>query len=235
MVAGERFDTRHQIGGIGNLAERDDVAVEIVVLVIILIVVMRAGSDIVFGGSSKSRTARGRQSFGYLDHRYGQGASAAMAALAAATRQVRPDQPWSAKRDRRRQAGPRRHERRVSWSIPVCGALGPSAARSGANRPAATASASASARTPSTVMRLRIADQSKALSKGAGRASPDVSIRIWSGRGSSASRRSTVGMKSSATVQQMQPLASSTMFSAGQSGMAQDCGCPHPPPEYRIH
>ena len=56
-----------------------------------------------------------------------------------------------------------------------------------------------------------------------GRASPDVSIRIWSGRGSSASRRSTVGMKSSATVQQMQPLASSTMFSAGQSGMAQDC------------
>ena len=31
-----------------------------------------------------------------------------------------------------------------------------------------------------------------------------------------------VGMKSSATVQQMQPLASSMMFSAGQSGMAQD-------------
>ena len=28
-------------------------------------------------------------------------------------------------------------------------------------------------------------------------------------------------MKSSATVQQMQPLASSTMFSAGQSGIAQ--------------
>ena len=85
----------------------------------------------------------------------------------------------------------------------------------------ALADAEAVAITPSTVIRERIAGQSNALSSGLGRARPEVSIRIWSGRGSRASNVSTVGMKSSATVQQMQPLASSTTFSAGQSGIAQ--------------
>ena len=96
------------------------------------------------------------------------------------------------------------------------------AATSGAKRPAATASASASAITPSTVMRDRISGQSKAFRSGLGRARPEVSIRMCSGCGSSFISCSMVGMKSSATVQQMQPFASSMIFSAGQFGMAQD-------------
>jgi hypothetical protein len=47
-----------------------------------------------------------------------------------------------------------------------------------AKRPAATASASASAITPSTVMRERISGQSNAFSSGFGNANPDVSIRM---------------------------------------------------------
>ena len=75
--------------------------------------------------------------------------------------------------------------------------------------------------TPSTVILDRMSGQSKAFSNGFGNASPLVSITMWSGRGSKAIKASMVGMKSSATVQQMHPLASSMMFSAGQSGMAQ--------------
>ena len=70
-------------------------------------------------------------------------------------------------------------------------------------------------------MRERIAGHSNALSRGLGSARPEVSIRIWSGSGSSCISASIVGMKSSATVQQIQPLASSTIFSSGQLGIAQ--------------
>ena len=111
----------------------------------------------------------------------------------------------------------------VSWSrLSSAARCAATAAGSGAKRPAATASASASAMTPSTVIRDRIAGQSNALSSGFGSARPEVSIRMWSGRWGIAISASIVGMKSSATVQQMQPLASSTMFSAGQLASAQD-------------
>ena len=60
-----------------------------------------------------------------------------------------------------------------------------------------------------------------ACTSGFGSASPLVSIRIWSTRGSRERIRSSAGTKSSATVQQMQPLASSTMFSSGQLAMPQ--------------
>ena len=94
-------------------------------------------------------------------------------------------------------------------------------AKFGANCPDATASISARAITPSTVIRERISGQSKALRRGFGSAKPEVSIKICSGLGLSSIRASIVGIKSSATVQQMQPFASSIMFSAGQSGIAQ--------------
>ena len=67
----------------------------------------------------------------------------------------------------------------VSWSrLSSAARWASTAATSGAKRPAATASASASAITPSTVMRLRIEGQSKAFSSGLGSANPEVSIRM---------------------------------------------------------
>ena len=87
---------------------------------------------------------------------------------------------------------------------------------SSAKRPSATAAASTTATTPSTVRRERISGQSNALTSGFGSARPEVSMTMWSGRGSRASSASIAGAKSSATVQQMQPLASSTIFSSGQ-------------------
>ena len=49
------------------------------------------------------------------------------------------------------------------------------------------------------------------------RARPEVSMMMWSGGSARSSRAWIVGRKSSATVQQMQPLASSTMSSSLQS------------------
>ena len=69
-----------------------------------------------------------------------------------------------------------------------------------ANCPDATASISARAITPSTVIRERISGQSKALRRGFGSAKPEVSIKICSGFGLSSIRDSIVGIKSSATV-----------------------------------
>ena len=99
-----------------------------------------------------------------------------------------------------------------------------SASGSSAKRPAATAAPSTTAMTPSTVRRERIAGQSKALTSGFGSARPEVSIDDVLGRGSRGrAAPPCAGMKSSATVQQMQPLASSTMFSSGQLSMPQRC------------
>ena len=89
-------------------------------------------------------------------------------------------------------------------------------ASSSAKRPSATAAASTTAITPSTVSLALISGQSKAFTSGLGRASPEVSIRMWSGRGSRASRLSMAGRKSSATVQHRQPLASSMILSSEQ-------------------
>ena len=96
------------------------------------------------------------------------------------------------------------------------------AAGSDAKRPAATASPSITAITPSTVTRVRISGQLKALIKGLGSARPEVSMTMWSGGSGRASRASMVGTKSSATVQQMQPLASSTTSPSAQPSMPQD-------------
>ncbi len=76
--------------------------------------------------------------------------------------------------------------------------------------------------TPSTVSLARMSGQSNALTSGFGSARPEVSMMMWSGRGSRASRPSMAGRKSSATVQQMQPLASSTILSSGQDSTPQD-------------
>src|SRR5271166_1525163 len=94
-------------------------------------------------------------------------------------------------------------------------------AGSSANRPSATAAASTTATTPSTVSFVRRSGQSKALTSGFGKARPDVSMTMWSGLGSRASSALTAGAKSSATVQQMQPLASSMIASRGQASSAQ--------------
>src|SRR3954470_18980262 len=90
-----------------------------------------------------------------------------------------------------------------------------------ANRPAAAAGPSTTAITPSTVTRVRTSGQLKARMSGFGKASPLVSITMCSGGLGRSSKALMVGRKSSATVQQMQPLASSTMFSSGQSSMPQ--------------
>ena len=105
----------------------------------------------------------------------------------------------------------------LSWSTALSSARSAAiASRSSAKRPSATARPSTTATTPSTVRRERIAGQSNALTSGFGKASPDVSMMMWSGRFSCASNASIAGAKSSATVQHRQPLASSTMFSSGQ-------------------
>ena len=82
--------------------------------------------------------------------------------------------------------------------------------------PLTTASASTTANTLSTVNLLRISGHSNALSRGFGSASPDVSISMCSGRYLPFISFCIVGTKSSATVQQIQPLANSRMFSSGQ-------------------
>src|SRR5882757_6371507 len=84
-------------------------------------------------------------------------------------------------------------------------------------RPSDSASASTTVTTPSTVARVRTAGQSNAFSSGCGNASPDVSITIASSGRSRASNLSMVGMKSSATVQQIQPLVSSTISPGAQA------------------
>ena len=80
---------------------------------------------------------------------------------------------------------------------------------------------STTAMTPSTVTRLLIVGHWKARTSGLGRARPEVSMRMWSTFGVRDRIWSSAGTKSSATVQQMQPLASSTMFSSGQASMPQ--------------
>ena len=126
--------------------------------------------------------------------------------------------PCSGPPGRRRRAAPRTAPRagcrdRAPGSAARCAS---SAAGALANRPSRTAAASTTATTPSTVTRVRISGQLNALTSGLGRASPEVSITMCSGGGTRASRRCMVGTKSSATVQQMQPLASSTMSSSAQ-------------------
>ena len=74
--------------------------------------------------------------------------------------------------------------------------------------PSATAGPSITVITPSTVTRVRISGQLKALTSGFGSARPEVSMTMWSGGSARSSSASMVGRKSSATVQQMQPLAS---------------------------
>ncbi len=69
------------------------------------------------------------------------------------------------------------------------------------------------------MIRDRSSGHSNAFNKGLGSASPDVSIRMWSGGLRRASNLAIVGAKSSATVQQMQPLVSSTMASSGAIGV----------------
>src|SRR5688572_13482590 len=90
-----------------------------------------------------------------------------------------------------------------------------------AKRPAAAAGPSTTAITPSTVTRVRTSGQLNAFTSGLGSASPLVSITICSGGLGRSSKARMVGRKSSATVQQMQPLASSTMFSSGQPSILQ--------------
>jgi hypothetical protein len=71
--------------------------------------------------------------------------------------------------------------------------------------------------TPSTVTRVRISGQLKARTRGWGRARPEVSMTMWSGSTSRASSCFMVGTKSSATVQQIQPLESSMISTASSS------------------
>ncbi len=109
-----------------------------------------------------------------------------------------------------------------SWSSEASAArCSARASWSCATRPSASAAPSTTATTPSTVTRLLIAGQWKACTSGLGSARPEVSMRMWSTLGERARMASRAGTKSSATVQQMQPLASSTMFSSGQVSMPQ--------------
>ena len=96
-----------------------------------------------------------------------------------------------------------------------------SASGSSAKKPAATAGPSTTAITPSTVTRERIAGQLNAVTSGFGRARPEVSIRMCSGGFGRSRSFVRAGTKSSATVQQMQPLGSSTMSSSVQPLMPQ--------------
>src|ERR1700722_4003530 len=95
-----------------------------------------------------------------------------------------------------------------------CAATAPS---SRVTRPSDSASASTTVTTTSTVARVGTAGQAKALSSGCGKARPDVSITMASTGQSPDSNLSMVGTKSSATVQQMQPLVSSTMSPGAQA------------------
>jgi len=74
---------------------------------------------------------------------------------------------------------------------------------------------------PSTETRLLTSGQLKAWTSGWGSARPEVSMTMWSGGSARSSSPCSVGRKSSATVQQMQPLASSTTSSARQSAIPQ--------------
>ena len=95
------------------------------------------------------------------------------------------------------------------------------ASGSSAKRPAATAAPSTTATTPSTVTREAISGQLKALTSGLGSARPEVSMTMCSGGDGPVEQAFRAGTKSSATVQQMQPLASSTMLSSVQLSMPQ--------------
>ena len=101
-------------------------------------------------------------------------------------------------------------------SVGSAAACAPSAAGSLAKRPSATAGPSTTAMTPSTVTRVRMSGQLKAWTSGFGSAKPEVSITIWSGGSGRSSSVCIVGRNSSATVQQMQPLASSMMLPSAQ-------------------
>ena len=61
---------------------------------------------------------------------------------------------------------------------------------------------------------MEISGQLNARIKGCGNAKPDVSITIWSGLFSRSNSDLIVGIKSSATVQQMQPFDSSMISSS---------------------
>ena len=93
-------------------------------------------------------------------------------------------------------------------------------------RPSDSASASTTVTTPSTVARVRTAGQSNAFNNGCGNARPEVSMTIASSGRSRASSLSMVGMKSSATVQQMQPLVSSTISPGAQAFAAHSSTSP---------
>ena len=90
------------------------------------------------------------------------------------------------------------------------------ASSSSAKRPSASALASTTVTTPSTVTRDLISGQLKARTSGWGRARPEVSITMCWGGSARSSSFLMVGTKSSATVQQMQPLASSITSSSRQ-------------------
>src|SRR5882757_5918141 len=93
-------------------------------------------------------------------------------------------------------------------------------------RPSDSASASTTVTTPSTVARVRTAGQSNAFSSGCGNARPEVSMTMASSGRSRASNLSMVGMKSSATVQQIQPLVSSTISPGAQAFAAHSSTSP---------
>src|SRR5882757_9576156 len=93
-------------------------------------------------------------------------------------------------------------------------------------RPSDSASASTTVTTPSTVARVRTAGQSNAFNSGCGSANPEVSITMASSGRSRDSNLSMVGTKSSATVQQMQPLVSSTMSPGAQAFAAHSSTSP---------
>src|SRR5688572_11306171 len=93
-------------------------------------------------------------------------------------------------------------------------------------RPSDSANASTTVTTPSTVARVRTAGQSNAFKSGCGKARPEVSMTIASSGRSRASNLSMVGMKSSATVQHIQPLVSSTMSPGAQAFAAHSSTSP---------
>ncbi len=93
------------------------------------------------------------------------------------------------------------------------------------------AAASITVTTPSTVTCVLISGQLKAATSGCGKAHRRVSITIWSGRSSRSRSFVMVGMKSSATVQQMQPLLSSMTSSSRQVSIPQPFRMPPSTPE----
>src|SRR3954454_24268849 len=93
-------------------------------------------------------------------------------------------------------------------------------------RPSDSANASTTVTTPSTVARVRTAGQSNAFKSGWGSARPEFSMTMASSGRSRASNLSIVGMKSSATVQQMQPLVSSTISPGAQAFAAHSSTSP---------